>query len=185
MTGKYLFDVFGGLGIFAKASNHLGLRGHVLDTKFGAWYEVTKPLILTRIRQDVPAGKCVAGMISLSRQLTSCSSKVISTKASIANLLHRARMPWFLEHPCGSPLWDVPKIKTLAAQPRTARALADVFVFGSPCRQRTLFLVWNVDSKDAHRIAGKCAGTGGRCTVSEETCSSKGFRLALRVWIFT
>ena len=40
------------------------------------------------------------------------------------------------------------------------------YIFGSPCRKRTLFLVGNVDSRDSHRIARKCAGTGGRCSVS-------------------
>ena len=35
MTGKYMLHVFGGSGVLTKAINHLGLRGHVLDTKFG------------------------------------------------------------------------------------------------------------------------------------------------------
>ena len=93
-----MLDVFGGPGFLAKASNHLVLRGYVLDMKFGPRYDVTKPLVLTRIRQDVSAGKCVAGVISPPRQHTSCSPKVISASAAIANLLHRARMPWILEH---------------------------------------------------------------------------------------
>ena len=38
--------------------------------------------------------------------------------------------------------------------------------FGSPCRKRTLFLIGNVDNLDLHRIARKCVGTGGRCSVS-------------------
>ena len=29
-----------------------------------------------------------------------------------------------------------------------------------------MFLVGNVDSRDSHRTARKCAGTGGRCSVS-------------------
>ena len=32
-------------------------------TNFGPRYDVPKPIVLTRIRQDVSAGKCVAGMI--------------------------------------------------------------------------------------------------------------------------
>ena len=78
MTGKYMLDVFGGSGFFAKASNHLGVRGNVLDTKFGAKYDVTKLLVLTHIRQDVSAGKCVGAMISISppRQHNSCSSRL-------------------------------------------------------------------------------------------------------------
>ena len=50
-----MLDVFGGPGFLAKASNHLGLRGDVLDTKFGPRSDVTQPLVLTRIRQDVYA----------------------------------------------------------------------------------------------------------------------------------
>ena len=63
MTGKYVLGVCGGSGFLAKAANHFVLRGYVLDTKFGPRYDVTKPLVLTRIRQDVSAGKCFAGVI--------------------------------------------------------------------------------------------------------------------------
>ena len=41
---KSVLDVFGGLGFLAKATNHPGLSGYVLDTKFGPRYDVTKPL---------------------------------------------------------------------------------------------------------------------------------------------
>ena len=92
--------------------------------RFGPKYDVTQPLVLTRIRQDVSAGKCVAGMISPPRQHTSGSPKVISASAAIANLLHRARMHWILEHPCDSWLWDVPQIEA-----HTAWTLADYFHF--------------------------------------------------------
>ena len=129
--GKYLLDVFGGYGFLAQTTNHLGLRGYVLDTKFRPRYDMAKPFVLTRIGQDVSAGKCVAGMISPPR------------RPAMANVLHRARMPWILGHPCDSWLWDVPKIQTLTAQPRTAWALT-VLVN----RKRTLFLVGNVDRRD-------------------------------------
>ena len=104
-----MLDVFGGSGFLAKATNHLGLRGYVLDTMFGPRYDVTKLLVLTRIRQDISAGKFVAGMISPPRQHTLCSSKVVSASAAIANLFHRARMCWILKHPCGSWLWEFRK----------------------------------------------------------------------------
>ena len=62
MICKYMLDVFGGAGFLAQTTDHLCLREYVLDTKFGPRYDVTKPLVLNRIRQDVSAGKCVAGM---------------------------------------------------------------------------------------------------------------------------
>ena len=89
------------------------LRGYVLDTKIGPMYDVTQPLVLIGIPQDVSAGKCVAAMISPPRQYTSCSSKVVSVNAAIANLLHRARMPWILEHSCDSLFWTYRKSRLL------------------------------------------------------------------------
>ena len=59
---------------------------------------------------------------------------------------------------------DVPKIQTLAAQPRTAWALADLCAFGPPYSKPTLSLVGNV-AAGMHRVARKCGGTGGRCSV--------------------
>ena len=96
ITAKYVIDVFGGSGFLAKAANHVGLRGYVLDTE------------------------------------------VISASAAIASLLHRARMPWNLEHPFDSWLWDVPKIEALAAQLRTAlsdRGIVDLRAESELCFQ--------------------------------------------------
>ena len=45
MPGMFLFDVLGGSTCVAEATNHLGLRGFVLDTKFGARFDVTEPLV--------------------------------------------------------------------------------------------------------------------------------------------
>ena len=98
MTVKSTLDVFDDNDFLTRATHRLGLRGDVLDTKFGARYDVTKPLVLTIIRQDVSAVKRVAGMISPPRQHTSCSPKVISASAAIANLLHYAHMLWTPEH---------------------------------------------------------------------------------------
>ena len=128
MTGKYMFDVFGGLGFLAKAKNHLGLRGCVPDTKFEPKYHVTMLLVHARIRQDVSAGTCVAGMISRPRQHTSCSPTVASANATSQICFNPARMSWILEHACDSWLRDVPNIQIFAAQPR-----ADLHAGNEPC----------------------------------------------------
>ena len=124
-----LFDVFGGAGFLATPTNHLGMRGFVLDTKFGPRYDLTNPLVLTRIRQDVSAGK-VTGMIThfvlfpnLSPVLPSqtciivlaslgfCNTRVIrgcGTCRKSTPLRHRLARPgpWrilvFLDHDAGS-----------------------------------------------------------------------------------
>ena len=119
MTGEYMQNVFGGSGFVAKATNHFGLRGFVLDTKCAPKYDVTKPLVLTRIREDVSAGKCVATMISPPRQ------EIISANAAIAYLLHCSRMLWILEHPCDSWLWDVPTNRSSSGAASHGLGLAD------------------------------------------------------------
>ena len=151
MTGKCMLEVFGGSRFVAKATNHLGLRGYGLDTKFGPWCDVTRPLVLTTNRQDASAGKCVAAMISPPRLHTTCSSQVILASASIAIC--------FIGLPCRG-FWNTRVIrgcgtrrnsKLLRRRPRTAWTLADCCIFGSQHNMR---------------VARKCNGTGGHCSVS-------------------
>ena len=147
---------------------------------------MTQPLVLTRLRQDVSAGKCVAGMFSSPRLHTSCCSKVISAPASIASLLHRARMPRILKHQCESWLWDVPKTQTFAAQPRTTAWAPAFFGFLDHHAESGLCSQSEACCRDLHRIARTCAGTGGRCIVTgQKPRSSKQFRVTLKVFIFT
>ena len=86
MTGRHTLDVLEGSDFLTKALNHLGLRSHKLDTKFGVRGNVTKSFVLTR-RTSPLEKKRVAAMISSPRQHTSYSSHVVSVGA-----LHRARM---------------------------------------------------------------------------------------------
>ena len=161
MTRKCLLDVFGG-------------PGYVLDTKFGPRYDVTKPFVLTRIRQDVSAGKCVAGMTS-----TSTTTHFVLSQSHFHQCCHRklaspcSHALDFVEHPCDSWLWDVPKIQALAAQPRTFLALSDFCFVGSPSRERTLLLVGHADNKDVHRIARRCASVSGQKHVHPKASASR------------
>ena len=143
MAGKFVLDVFGGLGFLAKASNHS--------------FEVTKPLVLTRILASFPS----------------------YSSASSANLLHRARRPWILGHPCGSWFCDVPKIQTLAAQPRTAWALSGYCIFRSHHSEENEHYFWLVMCT-AEIDTVLFASVSG-----QKTCSSKFFRITLKVLLFT
>ena len=113
-------------------------------------------------------------MISPPRQHGLCFSTVFSASASIAYLLHRARMPWILEHPCGSWLWDVPKIQTRAA-PRTAW---QILCFWIRTQKTNVVSAWECGWQ---RLAPYCASCDRtlQC-VWTKTCSSKGFRITLR-----
>ena len=54
-TEKHVLGVFGRNDFLTKATTRFGLRGHVLDTKFGARYDVTHPLVLTEFDRTSPA----------------------------------------------------------------------------------------------------------------------------------
>ena len=56
VTGKYMLDEFGGSGFMSKATNHLGLRGYVLDTKFGPRHDVTHLLFSQEFDRTSPLG---------------------------------------------------------------------------------------------------------------------------------
>ena len=136
----------------------------MLDTEFGPRYDATQPLVLTRVRQDVSAGNCVAAMISPPRQRASCSPTVISASAATANLRHRVRVPWILEHPCDSWFCDVAKIQTRSAASH-GLGPGGLLYFRFTILKANV-LSGNVDSRDLHRVARKCAGTGVCCSVS-------------------
>ena len=150
----------------------------MLDTEFGPRCDLTNLLVLTRSQQDVSSRKCVAAMISLPRLHTSRSSQVTSAFASIALL------------DSGTPVrFMIVGSAETANYCRTAShclALADFCILGSTCRMRTLSLMGSVDGRDRHRIARKCAGTGGRCSVTGQNLSTlklhhHAHRLILRV----
>ena len=91
-----MLDVVGGLGFLAKTSNHLGLCGFVRDTKIVARFNVTKPFVLTSIRQDVPATtylRVPPKLFPPVPPLSTCFSVLA---------------------PCDSWLWNVPRKQTLA-----------------------------------------------------------------------
>ena len=85
-------------------------------------------------------------------------------------------MPSVLKHPCDSWMCDVPKIQTIVAQPHEAWGPSVFFsIYGISMQESgAFFLAGNVDNKGQHRIARKCVGRSGRCSVS-----------ALRFLLFT
>ena len=95
MIGKYVLDVFGGPGFVAKASTNLVYVSTCVTPKFGPRYDVTKSLVLTRIRQDVavPRRQCLHRSLA-----ASCQPKIMT-------LVAHSRMAWTLADFCifGSP----------------------------------------------------------------------------------
>ena len=134
----------------SKATGHWCLRGFVLDTQFGPRYDVTQLLVLTLLRQDFSAGKCLAHMIlhdTTTRAHAKIFPPVLPSQTCFIVLAFRGNRNTLVNRGRGTC--------------RESKLLrhSNFTIWGYPCRQRTLFL-------DAHRIARKCAATGGRCSVS-------------------
>ena len=136
-----------------------GLPGNVVATSGSLGMEIGG--VRWFFREENMDGTCVAVTMSPPRQQTSCSSKVISSSAAIANLLHRACTClgfWNTRAIRGSGTCRKSRLlRHSLARPGPWRMFA---CFGSPCRKRTLFLVGNVDGTDAHRVARKFVETG-------------------------
>ena len=91
--------------------------------------------------------------------------KIISANATIANILHRARMPWVSEHS-----WDSLVVGD-DEDPGTCGAASHVLDvheflrFGITLKKTNIIsVVVDVDSTDVCRVARICFGTGGRCS---------------------
>ena len=147
MTGKYMPDVFGGL--LAKATNNLGLRGRVLGTKLGPRCDVTKHPCshqhsTGRLRRKI----CRRNDFTSATTHFVLSQKLFSPMLPSECNTRVNRGCRSAENPdsCGTALGLGPGVFFF-------------YVFGSPFRKRTLFLVEDVDSQDVHRIAPKCVWT--------------------------
>ena len=180
-----MLDVLGGDDFLSDATHRLGSRGHVLDRKLAPRYDVSRPIVLTTLQQDVSAGKCVARMISPPRQHNSCSPNVISASAAIAkknsscsNALHAFDSGTPVFHVCG----------TRRKSKLFSHGLGHCgFLYVWISMQITnVFLVGTVDSKDLHRIARKCFCEEWTLQCFRtKTFSSEGFRINARVLFFT
>ena len=151
MTGKSMLDVFGGSGFVAVATNYLGLRCYVLDTKFASRYDVTKPLVLTRTRQDVSVAQCVAAMISPPRLHTSCSPHAISASASFTHLLQGARMPWIMEpDSCGTASHGLGAVRCFVFLTEKGQRHFQDDTSGQKCSQRCWCRMGRCQSVECH-----------------------------------
>ena len=162
MTRKSMLHMFDQPGFLTKASNHLGLRGYVLDTKFGPRFDVTQPLVLTRIRQD-------------GNDFTSTTTHLVLFQMSSSSVL--PSQTCFIVLTCLG-FWNT-RVDRGCSACRKSRLLRRSLARLGPWQIFFVFLgllaeserccwlgMWTAEI--SHRIARKCAGTGGCCSVSGE-----------------
>ena len=164
MAGESLLDAFSGSGFLAKTTNNLGLR-------WCAQHDVTKPLVLNRSRQDVSAGTCVAGVISPPRPHFELF------QSYFRQYCHHKLVP-----SCSLAVDSgTPNVIRGCGTCRKSRLLRRSLTRPGPW-QIFAILDHRAESEREQDSLAKCAGTSGRCSIFRtQTCSSKGFRISLRV----
>ena len=153
-TCRGVVDKFGGSGFVATATNQFGC-GFVLDTKFGPRYDVTQPLwnLTGRLRLEV----------CRSNDFTSTTTHFVLSQGDLRQCCHRK-----LASSCSQTLDSgTPVVFVVVGRAKKSRllrrtlsrpGLCRIILSGSPCRKRTLFLVWKCgQQRDLHRIARTCA----------------------------
>ena len=112
---------------------------------------------------------------SLESTCLTCSVHLASwQKRQIVWVLHGyvLDVPWILEHPCDSWLWDVPKLQNSCGTPSHGLGPYGFLHFWlTQHRKRTLFLVGNIDSRDSNRIARNLCWNRRSCCVSGHNMS--------------
>ena len=85
----------------------------------------------------------------------------------LAKICQRYGVPFALENPATSIVWQTPEVKWLLAQPGVEMIIVDFCCCGTPWRKRTAVVFGNCDSADLLSLSRcKCSGVG--------TCSFSG-----------
>ena len=127
MTWECIFDVFGGSGFLATTANHLGLR--VLCVRHYIWPQVWRDEALCSHQSST---RRLRWKMSRRNDFTSTTTRFVLFQKDI-RLCGNRKLASACSHavvsaaPYDSCLRDVPKIQTLAAQPRVAWAWRILF----------------------------------------------------------
>ena len=73
------------------------------------------------------------------------------------------RLPWVIENPHTSKLWQLPEIQHLLCSPHTEASIIDFCGYGRPWRKRTQLLSGNVCSQDLERLRHRRCGGAPVC----------------------
>ena len=95
-------------------------------------------------------------------------NKCIRVVLMLCRLCIRLQVPFILENPFTSMLWDLPEIRELEATTGVYAQVADLCSFGTPWKKPTRFLIFGIDYSDSESLTLRCAGRGGMCSTSSK-----------------
>jgi hypothetical protein len=95
-------------------------------------------------------------------------NKTARSAARICRMLLNAGVPFIVENPALSFIWQQPGFRRLLSDSRVEFVTADQCLFGSRWRKRTGFLCGNIPSEDLQKLTCKCSSRGGKCDRTDE-----------------
>ena len=192
--GCYLADLFSGHGGVSKAVRKMGFSAREWELLKGDEHDLTNPLVVFKVCEDVRKGKILAAMMappcssfSRARDRTSVIrnrqhpwgvsglSKKDADKVKAGNecfltcfklikLFNQYNVPWILENPHSSKCWFLPQMLELEKNDKVQIAVTDFCQYDTKWRKRTRLMVGNVCPNDVQRLNRLCTGKRGNCS---------------------
>jgi len=194
MHNRYLLDVFGGVGGVARHSRRYGVIAYVWDTVNGKRYDVSDRRSWRLLRRDIQSGVCAAVMLappcstySISRfpkvrdreqfiygfpnlnekdaAKVGNANSTTSFAAKIVRLCLRLHVPFVVENPQTSMIWNTPEFASIRQHESVSFDVLHQCAYGALWRKATGMLSGFLDQRDRCRISQRChGGRGGWCS---------------------
>ena len=85
---------------------------------------------------------------------------------SVIRMCHRFKIPFVVENPHSSMLWDVPELAKFLTHESCHVRVLDFCFFGTAWKKPTRLLLGNIPFADTASLDARCAGRGGWCSTS-------------------
>ena len=100
------------------------------------------------------------GLPSHEQAKVEVGNKCVTSALYVIRWLDEQKLPWILENPHSSKMWQLPPLVRLLSALHTEEIILDFCCVGTRWRKRTRFLCGNIDSLDLERLRKQCDGTG-------------------------
>jgi hypothetical protein len=110
---------------------------------------------------EFPCG--VPGLDGARLERVQLGNKTARACARLCRVYLEAGVPFIVENPALSFLWQQPGFRRLLLDERVIFVQADQCLFGSLWRKRTGFLTGNIPKDLLEKLICKCASRGGKC----------------------
>jgi hypothetical protein len=190
VSGCYIADCFAGCGIVSNKVRLAGFQAREWELLNSPDHDLCQAAVRAPIKTDLMNGRCRGVMLappcsswSVARDRTypirdrerpmgiphlkeadqlkiDIGNKTMHAAVELAECAHANGVPWILENPHSSKMWQAPRMLRLRARRGVYEAVTDFCQWGKPWRKRTRFLIGNVAADDIVKLERRCHGRG-------------------------